>query len=74
MSYFLQSTCKRHVSLLDKKIASISLYFKAACIAFYIGQWTDFYIAGALINGYIFVSALCSRLHPTLLGNRTTFG
>jgi hypothetical protein len=74
LSYFLQSTYKGHVSLLDKRIASISLYFTAACIAFYIGQWTNVYLAGALTSGYIFVSALCSRLHPTLLGNRTTFG
>jgi hypothetical protein len=74
LSYFLQTAYKRHVSLLDKNIASISLYFTAACIAFYIGQWTNVYLAGALTSGYIFISALCSPLHPTLLRNRTTFG
>jgi hypothetical protein len=74
LGYFLQNAYKRHVSLLDKKIASISLYFTAACIAFYIEQWTNFYIAGALTSGYVFVSVLCSQLHPTLLRNRTTFG
>jgi hypothetical protein len=55
-------------------MASISLYFTAACIAFYIEQWTNFYIAGALTSGYVFVSVLCSQLHPALLRNRTTFG
>jgi hypothetical protein len=74
LSYFLHSAYKRHVSLLDKKIASISLYFIAACIAIYIGQWNNVYIAGALTSSYIFVSALCSHLHPTLLRNRTTLG
>jgi hypothetical protein len=74
LSYFLQTAYKHHVSLLDKKIASISLYFTAACIAFYIGQWTNSYIAGVFTSGYVFVLILCSQLHPTLLRNRTTFG
>jgi hypothetical protein len=74
LSYFLHTAYKRHVSLLDKKIASISFYFTAACIAIYIAQWTNIYIAGALTSGYMFVSALCSHLHPTLFRNRTILG
>jgi hypothetical protein len=74
LSYFLGITYKGHVSLLDKKIASLSLYFIAACIAFYMGQWANVYIAGALTSGYIFVSALCSHSHPILHRNRTSLG
>jgi hypothetical protein len=74
LSYFLHRASNRHVSLLDKKVASISLYFAAACIAIYLEHWTNVYIAGALTSGYIFVLALYSHLHPTLRRNRTTLG
>jgi hypothetical protein len=74
LSYFLGITYQGHVPLLDKKIASLSLYFIAACIVFYMGQWSNVYIAGALTSGYIFVLVLCSHSHPTLHRNRTTLG
>jgi hypothetical protein len=74
LSYFLNVIRKRHVALLDKKLASLSFYFITGCIAIYMEKWTNVYIAGALISGYIFVSVLCLHYHPTLLRNRTTLG
>lgn len=73
-SYFLYNTYQRHTALLDKKIASLGIFFIAGGIAIYIEKWTNFYIAGALISGYFFVSALCSYYHPTLIRNRTILG
>ena len=74
LSYFLYSADKRHVTLLDKKVASLGLYFIAGCIAIYMEKWTNVYIAGALTSGYIFVLALCTHYHPNLLRNRKTLG
>ena len=74
LSYFLHTAYKRHVALLDKKIASLGLYFIAGCIAIYMEKWTNVYIAGALTSGYIFIAAFCSHSHPTLLRNRITLG
>jgi hypothetical protein len=73
-SYFLHKALKRHVALLDKKIASLGIYFIAGCITIYIEKWTNIYVAGALTSGYIFVSVLCSHYHTTLLRNRKTLG
>jgi hypothetical protein len=74
LSYFLHTARNRHVTVLDKKIASLGFYFIAACIAIYMEKWTNVYIAGALTSGYIFVSALYSHYHATLLRNRKTLG
>jgi hypothetical protein len=59
---------------LDKKIASLSIFFLAGCIAIYLERWTNIYLAGALTSAYIFVLALCSHYHPTLLRNRAVLG
>jgi hypothetical protein len=73
-SYFLHNANKRHVALLDKKLASLGFYFIAGCIAIYMEKWVNVYIAGALTSGTIFVAALCSHYHATLLRNRKTLG
>jgi hypothetical protein len=73
-SYFLLNASQRHVSLLDKKIASLGIFFLAGCIAIYSERWMNVYLSGAFTSGYIFVAALCSRYHPTLLRNRATLG
>ena len=71
-SYFLHNASRRHVALLDKKLASLGVYFIAGCMAIYMQKWTSFYFAGALTSGYIFISALWSHYHATLLRNQKT--
>jgi hypothetical protein len=73
-SYFLYNASRKHVALLDKKIASLGIYFIAGCIAIYMEKWANGYLAGALTSGYIFILALCFHIHATLLRNRTTLG
>lgn len=73
-AYFLHTVNKQHTALLDKKIASLGIYFIAGCIAIYMQKWTNVYVAGAFTSGYIFVATLYSHYHATLLRNQKTLG
>lgn len=73
-SYFFHHSHKSHTALLDKKIASLGLYFIFGCIAIYIEKWTNFYIAGFVTCSFIFTSVLCSNYLKTLGRNQTTLG
>lgn len=73
-SYFLYIATVRHIALLDKKIASLSLYFIAGCLATFSADWINVYIAGALTSGYMFVLVLFSHYHSTLIRNQKMLG
>jgi hypothetical protein len=73
-SYFLRTASQRNIPLLDKKIASLGLYFVAGCIAIYMQKWTNVYIAAAFTSGYFFVLTLCLHYHPSFVRNRQTLG
>jgi len=73
-SYFLRIARQRHIALLEKKIASLGLYFIAGCMVIYIQKWTNIYLAAAFTSGYIFALTLCSHYHPILVRNRKTLG
>jgi hypothetical protein len=74
LCYFIYDENRAHVALLNKKIASLGLYFLAGCIAIYMQQWSNFYLAGALTSASILTLILCSHYHPTLKRNRKTLG
>ncbi|WP_233267264.1 hypothetical protein [Paraglaciecola sp. L3A3] len=73
-SYFLIKIHKRHLPLLDKKIASISLYYLAGCIAIYMQEWTNIVWAGIATSSYIFALTLYLLSHKILIRNRRTLG
>lgn len=72
--YFVFQNHQRHVALLDKKIASLGLFFLAGCIAIYSYKWTNLNWAGLLTSSYIFALALYSQRHAILTRNRATLG
>ncbi|MGJ8678922.1 DUF2339 domain-containing protein [Paraglaciecola sp.] len=73
-SYFLINTHKQHAPLLNKKIASIGLYYLAGCIAIYMQEWTSFVWAGILTSVYIFAMVLSAQHNKILFRNRRILG
>ncbi|MCF2946647.1 DUF2339 domain-containing protein [Paraglaciecola aquimarina] len=73
-SYFLINTHKQHAPLLNKKIASISLYYLAACMAIYMQEWANFVWAGVLACVYIFALSMCVERNNILARNRRILG
>jgi hypothetical protein len=73
-AYFLYRAKGRHVALLDKKIATLGIYFIATCLAIYVNKLTNVYIAGAVLSSYFFVLAILHQKHPILVRNRQAMG
>jgi hypothetical protein len=72
--YFVVNAGLRHTTLLDKKIASLGLYFLAGCIAIYMQELTNEIWAGAVTSLYIFGLTLCAGENKVLIRNRRLLG
>ena len=70
--YFLYLVKQRHRPLLDKKVASIALYFCSGLLAISTVHLSNVYLAGTLFSLYFFITYALRKQHPTLLRNTTT--
>ena len=68
-AYFLKRVMRRHVPLLENKLASIGLYFYAAMLFVNTLHLSNVYLAGTLISVYLFVLFILRDLHPTMMRN-----
>lgn len=68
-AYFFFRVNQRYIPLLEKKLASIGLYFYGGMLFISILRLSNVYLAGTVISLYFFVLFILRDLHPTLMRN-----